>query len=93
MGVISFTTTAGSQISMAYCIDCYRDLVSEALTTAIIIRNTIAFGIGYGVTPWVVNVGYQDAFILGAFAGLAHNLAIFPVMKWGRALRQRSAEK
>ena len=45
------------------------------------------------VTPWVVNLGYQDAFILGAFAGLAHDLTIFPVMKWGRALRQRSAEK
>ncbi|KAH7215276.1 major facilitator superfamily domain-containing protein [Fusarium oxysporum] len=93
MGVISFTTTAGSQISIAYCIDCYRDLASEALATAIIIRNTMAFGIGYGVTPWVVNLGYQNAFILGAFAGLAHNLTIFPVMKWGRALRQRSAEK
>ncbi|KAG5752046.1 hypothetical protein H9Q70_005333 [Fusarium xylarioides] len=93
MGVISFTTTAGSQISIAYCIDCYRDLASEALATAIIIRNTMAFGIGYGVTPWVANLGYQNAFILGAFAGLAHNLTIFPVMKWGRALRQRSAEK
>ncbi|RSL76570.1 hypothetical protein CEP51_009839 [Fusarium floridanum] len=93
MGVISFTTTAGSQISIAYCIDCYRDLASEALATAIIIRNTMAFGIGYGVTPWVVNLGYQNAFILGGFAGLAHNLSIFPVMKWGRALRERSAEK
>ncbi|KAM0428472.1 hypothetical protein ACHAPT_006832 [Fusarium lateritium] len=93
MGVISFTTTAGSQISIAYCIDCYRDLASEALATAIIIRNTMSFGIGYGVTPWVVNLGYQNAFILGAFAGLAHNLTIFPVMKWGRSLRQRSAEK
>ncbi|KAK7224814.1 hypothetical protein V2G26_012817 [Clonostachys chloroleuca] len=93
MGIISFTTTAGSQISIAYCIDCYRDLASEALATAIIIRNTMSFGIGYGVTPWVVNLGFQNAFILGAFAGLAHNLTIFVVMKWGRALRQRSAEK
>ncbi|KAJ3538869.1 hypothetical protein NM208_g5719 [Fusarium decemcellulare] len=48
MGVISFTTTAGSQMSIAYCIDCYRDLASEALATAIIIRNTMSFGIGYG---------------------------------------------
>lgn len=36
-------------------------------------------------------MGYQDAFILGAFAGLAHNLTIFPIIKWGRNLRQRSA--
>ncbi|KAF4464169.1 HOL1 substrate-H+ antiporter [Fusarium albosuccineum] len=52
MGVISFTTTAGSQMSIAYCIDCYRDLASEALATAIIIRNTMSFGIGYGAEKY-----------------------------------------
>ncbi|KAL3441120.1 major facilitator superfamily domain-containing protein [Aspergillus insuetus] len=93
MGVISFTTTAGSQMSIAYCVDCYRDLGGEALAAVIIIRNTMAFGIGYAVTPWAVNLGYQNAFILGAFLGLAHNLTIFPVIKWGMALRQRSAAK
>lgn len=48
MGVISFTTTAGSQISIAYTIDCYRDLGSEALASVIVVRNTMSFGIGYG---------------------------------------------
>lgn len=48
MGTISFTTTAGSQISVAYTVDCYRDLAGEALVTVIIIRNTMSFGIGYG---------------------------------------------
>lgn len=45
------------------------------------------------VTPWVVNMGYQNAFILGAFAGLAHTLTIFPIIRWGRYLRQRSADR
>lgn len=48
MGTISFTTTAGSQISVAYCVDCYRELSAEALATVMIIRNTMSFGIGYG---------------------------------------------
>lgn len=48
MGTISFITTAGSQISISYCIDCYRDLGSEALASVIVVRNTMAFGIGYG---------------------------------------------
>ncbi|KIW36495.1 uncharacterized protein PV06_11262 [Exophiala oligosperma] len=91
MGTISFTTTSGSQASIAYLIDAYRDLSGEALVTVIIIRNTMSFGIGYAVTPWVVNLGYQNAFLLAAFIGLAHNLTIFPVMKWGRELRRRSA--
>ncbi|KAI9150869.1 MFS-type transporter [Paramyrothecium foliicola] len=93
MGVISFTTTAGSQMSIAYTVDCYRDLGSEALATVMIIRNTMSFGIGYGVTPWVTNMGFQNAFILGAFAGLAHNMTIFPIIRWGRFLRDQSAAK
>ena len=48
MGTISFTTTTGSQISVACCIDCYRDLSAEAVATVMIIRNTMSFGIGYG---------------------------------------------
>ena len=38
-------------------------------------------------------MGFQNAFILGAMLGLAHNLLIFPVIRWGAKLRQRSAEK
>ncbi|KAL4906335.1 hypothetical protein BDW74DRAFT_167421 [Aspergillus multicolor] len=93
MGVISFTTTAGSQISIAYCIDCYREMGGEALAAVIVIRNTMAFGIGYAVTPWAVNMGYQNAFILGGFLGLAHNLTIFPVIRWGRKLREKGATR
>lgn len=47
MGTISFTTAAGSRTLIAYLIDAYRDLSSEALVTVILIRNTMAFGIGY----------------------------------------------
>lgn len=48
MGTISFTTSAGSQISVAYTVDCYRDLGGEALAAVMIVRNTMAFAIGYG---------------------------------------------
>lgn len=47
MGIISFTSTAGAQIAIAYCIDCYRDLGGEALASVIVIRNCLAFGFGY----------------------------------------------
>ncbi|KAF9869713.1 hypothetical protein CkaCkLH20_12756 [Colletotrichum karsti] len=93
MGVISFTTTAGSQMSIAYIVDCYRDMSNETLAAVIFIRNTMSFGIGYAVTPWVTKLGYQNAFILGAFLGLSHNLTIFPVIRWGRSLRQKSANR
>lgn len=45
------------------------------------------------VTPWVVNMGYQNAFLLGAGAGVAHTLTVFPIIKWGPYLRARSAPR
>jgi hypothetical protein len=87
MGVIAASNSIGVQLSVSYCIDSYKDLSGEAMVTVIIIRNTMSFAIGYGVTPWVTNMGYQNAFILAAFAGLAQVLTFLAVVKWGKSWR------
>ena len=87
MGVIAASNSIGVQLSVSYCIDSYKDLSGEAMVTVIIIRNTMSFAIGYGVTPWVTNMGYQNAFILAAFAGLAQVLTFLAVVKWGKGWR------
>jgi hypothetical protein len=51
MCVIATTNTIGLQISLAYCVDSYRDLAGEAIITVILIRNTMSFAIGYGGKP------------------------------------------
>ena len=48
MGLIAITNGLGVQISLSYCIDCYRELSGEAVVTVILIRNTMSFAIGYG---------------------------------------------
>lgn len=48
MCVIATTNTIGLQLSLAYCIDTYRDLAGEATITVILVRNTMSFAIGYG---------------------------------------------
>jgi hypothetical protein len=90
MGVIAASNSIGVQISVSYCIDSYKDLSGEAMVTVIIIRNTMSFAIGYGLTPWVTDMGYQNAFILAAFAGLAQVLTFFAVLKWGKGWRNAS---
>jgi hypothetical protein len=87
MGVIAASNSIGIQLSVSYCIDSYKDLSGEAMVTVIIIRNTMSFAIGYGVTPWVTNMGYQNAFILAAFAGLAQVTTFLAVVKWGKSWR------
>lgn len=87
IGVIAASNTIGIQLSVSYCIDSYRDLSGEAMVTVIIIRNTMSFAVGYGITPWVTNMGYQNAFIVAAFAGLAQVLTFLLVVKYGKSWR------
>jgi hypothetical protein len=93
MGVIAASNSIGVQLSVSYCIDSYKDLSGEAMVTVIIIRNTMSFAIGYGVTPWVTNMGYQNAFILAAFAGLAQVTTFLAVVKWGKSWRNMTKQR
>lgn len=90
MGVIAMTNTFGLQISIAYAIDSYRALSGEAIITVILVRNTMSFAIGYGITPWVTNMGLQNCFITAAFVGLAQVCTVFVMIKYGKGLRRKS---
>ncbi|KAK5170585.1 uncharacterized protein LTR77_005173 [Saxophila tyrrhenica] len=90
-GVIALTNTIGLQLSVSYCIDSYKDLSGEAMVTVILVRNTMSFAIGYGITPWVTNMGLQNAFIVAAFAGMAQCSTFLLVVKYGKGLRRDSA--
>lgn len=87
MGVIAATALVALQLPIAYCVDCYYDLASEAIVSVILVRNTMSFAIGYGITPWIQNLGYQNAFISCAFAGLAVTLSYLPIALFGKRMR------
>lgn len=90
MGVVSLTNIIGLQLSVSYCIDSYRALSGEAMVTVILVRNTMSFAVGYGITPWVDGMGLQNAFILAAFVGLAQCATVWLMVKWGKEFRRRS---
>ncbi|GME65102.1 mfs general substrate transporter [Neofusicoccum parvum] len=89
-GVIALTNTVGLQLSVAYCIDSYRALSGEAIITVILVRNTMSFAIGYGITPWVDGMGLRDCFITAGFVGLAQCLTFLLMVRYGKGLRERS---
>lgn len=43
------------------------------------------------ITPWFTNMGYQNCFISAAFIGLFISSLFLIFIKWGKAMRQRSA--
>ncbi|KAI9838369.1 MAG: hypothetical protein M1819_005637 [Sarea resinae] len=87
MGIIAATNTIGLQLSISYALDSYKDLSGEVMITVILIRNTMSFAVGYGITPWVKNMGLQNAFLTAAGAGLAQCMTVWLMIKWGRKLR------
>ena len=42
------------------------------------------------ITPWVTQMGLQNAFIVAAFAGLAQVLTVFFFIRYGQHMRQAS---
>ncbi|KAI5860437.1 putative MFS transporter [Durotheca rogersii] len=90
MGATAFANTVGITLSVAYLVDAYRDLAGDALTTCILVRNTMGFAVGYGITPWLDALGSQNCFVSVAFVALAICCVFLPIVRWGKALRQRS---
>jgi hypothetical protein len=92
--VAMFFVSGASSVSVQgmciYVIESYRALSGEAIVTVILIRNTMSFAMGYGVTPWVTNLGLQNAFIVAAAAGLVQCSTVFIMVNWGKQFREKS---
>ncbi|ORY16304.1 MFS transporter-like protein [Clohesyomyces aquaticus] len=93
MCILALTNTIGLQLSIAYCIDSYRALSGEAIITVILVRNTMNFAIGYGITPWVTDMGLQNCFITAAFVGMAQVTTVAVMIRYGKTLRRKSVER
>lgn len=48
MFFLSFVNTCGITLSVNYMVDSYRELAGVAITSIILVRNTMSFAIGYG---------------------------------------------
>ncbi|KAI7369184.1 MFS general substrate transporter [Hortaea werneckii] len=47
----AFCNTAGITLSVNYLVDSYHEISGDGMTTVMLIRNTMSFAIGYGITP------------------------------------------
>lgn len=90
MFLISLCNACGISLSLAYLVDAYREIAGDALATCILVRNTMSFAIGYGITPWLDGLGYQNCFLSVAFVGLAVCAVFLVMIRFGKGLRERS---
>lgn len=93
MFVLGFVNTCGATLAVNYLVDCFKEMSGDALSSVIFIRNTMSFAIGYGITPWLKNLGAQNCFISAAFIGLAASLTFLVMIKWGKGFRESKKEQ
>lgn len=86
----AFCNACGITLSVNYLVDSYREIGGDGMTTVIIIRNTMSFAIGYGITPWFEDLGAQNCFISAAFVGMAACAVFLPMIWYGKGLREKS---
>lgn len=67
LGLMAGLCIIGCVNAVTYVIDTYHEVSCEAIATVIVIRNTMSFGMSYGITPWLDNEGLKNTFIAAAF--------------------------
>ncbi|KIM93806.1 hypothetical protein OIDMADRAFT_45953 [Oidiodendron maius Zn] len=69
------------------------DVAGEVVTTIILIRNIIGFGITFGIQPWIDGMGLRNTFITIGMMSLAITLfSTFFIWK-GKSLRRMTAAR
>lgn len=87
-GLVGFGLSVGGAVTMSYILDCYKEIDTQVVTTIILLRNIIGFGITFGIQPWIDGMGLQNAFI---FVGcLAFTVTMFAVVFiwFGKGMRR-----
>ncbi|GFF38485.1 uncharacterized MFS-type transporter C1271.10c [Aspergillus udagawae] len=91
--LLALANTCGITLSVNYLVDSYMELSGDAMASVILVRNTMSFAMGYGITPWLENLGYQNCFVSAAFIGMAISAVFLVMIKWGKTFRARSRDK
>lgn len=92
-GFVGFGLSVGGTVSIAYIVDCYKDIDTQVVTTVILIRNTVGFAITWGIQPWIGGMGQQNAFILVGVLSFVITGAAVLFIAYGKATRRLTAKK
>jgi len=88
--MLNIALTASANVMLTYAVDCYPWRAAHIGVVVNTLKNLVAFGVGYSVTPWLEAVGPEKQF--GTMAGILwfFFLLIIPLSIFGPRLRQWS---
>ncbi|KAF5608645.1 HOL1 substrate-H+ antiporter [Fusarium subglutinans] len=88
MGLVGFGLIVAAALTMAYVVDCYKEVDGEAITAVILIRNIIGCAMTFGIQPWIDSMGVQGTFILVCFLSFVITVFAGSFIIWGKKFRR-----
>ncbi|KAJ5503480.1 hypothetical protein N7463_006354 [Penicillium fimorum] len=90
-GFFGFSLAAISGITLSYLMDCYQDIIGDALVGVIFMRNIFSVIVLFTLTPWVEGMGMRDLHILVTVIAFVIYLIPIPLLIWGKKARIATA--
>ncbi|EXJ83940.1 hypothetical protein A1O3_04607 [Capronia epimyces CBS 606.96] len=92
-GIYGFAQASMFGLSLTYLVDCYEEIVGDALVGVAFIRNGLAAGITFATSPWVTNLGLWNSFTSVGCLCLGFGLLTVPMVIWGKRLRELTSRR
>ncbi|GLA19145.1 hypothetical protein AnigIFM62618_006808 [Aspergillus niger] len=87
LGLLNFAIVQATNVSMVYCIDCYRPAVGEVSVSILAFKAGFGFLLSFYTNPWIDQDGYAIAFgEMAAISGIII-LLVIPFYFWGKHIR------
>ncbi|KAG5370055.1 putative MFS-type transporter [Yarrowia sp. E02] len=93
LGVFAVGFGANGSITLTYLVDCYRDMISDAMIGVVVVRNIMSMVVTFCLSPWINLDGLRNVFIIAGCLSLVPLLSTPLMIKYGKDLRRLSAKK
>jgi len=87
-GLFGFAMIVLWDAALTYAMDCYVEIIGDAMVGVCFIRNLFATIVAVTITYWINGMGLEGMFILTAVVAFVTSATTFPMMYWGKGFRR-----
>ncbi|WPH00637.1 Hypothetical protein R9X50_00346700 [Acrodontium crateriforme] len=91
LGLIGFGWGCAGDLSMAYLMDAYPDMVLEGMVGVAVVNNLMACVFTFVASIWISASGLSNTFIAIGVLSFFFQILTIPMMYWGKACRRWTA--
>ncbi|KAI1622599.1 major facilitator superfamily transporter [Exophiala viscosa] len=92
-GLFGFGFSMVGDIALSYAMDCYQNIIGNALVGVVFTRNIFSVIILFALTPWINGMGVQNVHVLIAVLCFALSMLPVPLLIWGKKARIATATR